>query len=50
LYAVNALDGNQVWKFTSQAPIDDSSPTTAEGLVYVGSLDHRVYALGARTG
>ncbi|WP_374212726.1 PQQ-binding-like beta-propeller repeat protein [Frankia sp. CiP3] len=38
------------WRYVTQGPVDDSSPAVANGLVYVGSLDTRVYALNAVTG
>ena len=45
--AMRQSDGRTVWK----APIaSESSPLVVGGLVYVGSWDHRVYALGLGTG
>ena len=38
------------WRFETDGPIDDSSPLVVDGLVYVGSLDHRVYAVSAIDG
>ena len=35
---------------TRPEDIVHSSPTVANGIVYVGSLDHNVYALNAKTG
>ena len=34
----------------STGAVIDSSPTVANGIVYVGSQDHKLYALNARTG
>jgi len=50
LYAADAATGELRWRFATQGPIDDSSPTVAGGRIYVGSLDSRVYALYADTG
>jgi Tol biopolymer transport system component len=36
-----------VWKFKTGGPVN-SSPVVADGTVYVGSDDHRIYALQAR--
>ena len=45
--AMRQSDGRTVWK----APIaSESSPLVVGGLVYVGSWDHRLYALGLGTG
>ena len=41
--------GKRVWAVSTGAVID-SSPTVANGIVYVGSQDHKLYALDARTG
>lgn len=43
---VPRLDEN--WSFATSGPV--SSPTVANGLAYVGSYDHKVYALNASTG
>ncbi len=37
------------WNYTTGGVID-SSPTVAEGVVYVGSQDHKLYALSAQAG
>jgi outer membrane protein assembly factor BamB len=44
---VSGLD--MTWSFTSGSDID-SSPTVANGVVYIGSYDDNVYALKAATG
>ena len=36
-----------VWKFKTGGPVN-SSPVVADGAVYIGSDDHRIYALNAR--
>jgi len=38
-----------VWSYTTGASVE-SSPTVANGTVYIGSWDHNVYALDATTG
>src|SRR4051812_13357604 len=38
-----------VWKFRTGAKVF-SSPTVADGVVYVGSSDHNLYALAAADG
>src|SRR5579872_6211486 len=37
------------WKFATSGPVI-SSPTVANGMVYVGSTDHQLYALDLTTG
>jgi len=37
------------WKYTTESTVQ-SSPVVVDGLVYVGSNDHRLYALDAATG
>jgi outer membrane protein assembly factor BamB len=46
--AWDAKTGKKLWKFKT-APVE-SSPLYRNGRIYVGSWDHRVYALDARTG
>ncbi|PSK95986.1 outer membrane protein assembly factor BamB [Murinocardiopsis flavida] len=43
------LPGFQPWSVRTGGPID-WSPVVADGTVYAGSCDHKVYALDARTG
>ena len=60
MYALNASTGmvgfnlefhnNVVWSYTTGDMIMFSSPTVADGVVYVGSYDDKVYALNATTG
>ncbi len=38
------------WKYTTQGSIAQSSPAVVNGVMYVGSQDHNVYALNASTG
>ncbi len=37
------------WKFTTNGAVI-SSPTVADGIVYAGSVDHNIYAIGALNG
>ncbi|HKG25436.1 MAG TPA: PQQ-binding-like beta-propeller repeat protein, partial [Thermomicrobiales bacterium] len=45
LYAFDLKTGQERWHFTTEAAVN-SSPAFANGLVYVGSLDAHVYAIG----
>ena len=38
-----------IWKYTTNGYVV-SSPAVANGIVYVGSYDHNIYALNATTG
>jgi len=49
-YAVNATNGQLVWKFTGTAGFSYSSATYEANTVYVGSIDSYVYAFDALTG
>ena len=49
VYAVDALEGRTIWRFSTGGPIT-SSPAVAGGLVYLGSWDGMVYALELKTG
>lgn len=51
VYALDAVDGNQVW-MSGDIGFVDSSPTVANGIVYIASHDSQgcVYALNADTG
>jgi outer membrane protein assembly factor BamB len=48
LAALDARTGRTLWHF--RTGVVETSPLLAEGRVYFGSWDHRVYALEARTG
>ena len=66
LYALDADTGGKLWNFTTarssffsgfagcgvspSGNAVDSSPVVADGVVYVGSYDHNVYALNSATG
>ena len=49
LGAYDAATGERIWYFKAGAAIS-SSPAVSNGVVYVGSGDHNVYALNATTG
>ena len=44
-----AHDKSRLWSYAAQGWVS-AAPTVADGVVYVGSNDHRVYALDAATG
>ena len=44
-----ADDESRLWSYATQGWVS-AAPTVADGVVYVGSNDHRVYALDAATG
>jgi outer membrane protein assembly factor BamB len=44
LHAVDARRGRGLWQYVTGGPIA-SSPLVSQGVVYVGSTDHAVYAL-----
>ncbi len=47
LYALDMASGSLVWRFQTGGAVS-SSPAVADGRVFVGSQDSRVYAVGAR--
>ena len=51
VYALNASTGLPLhgWPYTTGGPVF-SSPTVANGVVYIDSFDDNVYALNASTG
>ena len=49
LYALNAANGDEVWRFDTELPLGNS-PTVDNGIVYVGGLDKNLYALRATDG
>ena len=46
VYSVEAKNGRLRWSFKTGGPIP-GSPVVHEGVVYIGSMDHKVYALKA---
>jgi len=49
LYALNAVNGQVVWRFDTELPLGNS-PTVADGVIYVGGYDRKLHALNAQTG
>ena len=49
LYALNAANGNVVWRFDTELPLGNS-PTIDNGVLYVGGYDRKLHALDAYTG
>jgi len=43
VYALNASTGAKLWSYTTGGRVG-SSPAVANGVVYIGSLDKKVYA------
>jgi outer membrane protein assembly factor BamB len=48
LNAANVDGLDTKWSFTTGANIEFSSPAVANGVVYIGSADHRLYAFNAK--
>lgn len=48
-HALNAKNGNLIWK-TPIGTSRSSSPAVTNGIVYIGSDDHTLYALNATNG
>jgi len=46
--AMDAVTGRQLWR--ARMGVTESSPLVVGGLVYVGSWDHKIYALDLKTG
>jgi outer membrane protein assembly factor BamB len=44
VYCLNVKRGELRWQFKTQGPVI-SPPTIVDGVVYVGSTDHLIYAL-----
>jgi outer membrane protein assembly factor BamB len=45
VYAINATSGAIMWIYSTGGPVY-SSPAIADGIVYFGSSDGKVYAIG----
>jgi len=48
-YAINTTDGKHIWNFTANEKYE-ASPTSIDGIVYIGADDNNFYALNASTG
>ena len=49
VYAVNAADGKEMWKFQTGGVVA-GKPLLLDGMIIVGSFDKKLYALDARDG
>jgi outer membrane protein assembly factor BamB len=49
VFALNARTGDLIWSFAARFSVY-SSPTVVDGVLYIMSLDYRLYALDASTG
>jgi len=49
LYALDPVDGHELWHYPTEMPIDQSS-TVVGGVVYFGSTDKTVHALDSASG
>jgi LPXTG-motif cell wall-anchored protein len=45
VYALNATNGLNLWKYSTDS--GDSSPAVVNGIIYVGSGNGEIYALGS---
>ena len=50
LYAIDAVNGTEKWRFKTGGSVAYSSPAVSNGVVYVGSSDNNLYAIDAVTG
>lgn len=48
IYALDALTGDTIWSYKTEDPIQ-SSPAISDGLLFVGSNDGNLYAIGTPT-
>jgi len=46
VYALNAQTGAKLWIYATGGYVYHSSPTVVNGVVYIGSEDKNVYAIG----
>jgi outer membrane protein assembly factor BamB len=46
---LNAVNGELRWRFRTGGPIV-ASPTIEDGIVYIGSMDNKLYALPVDAG
>jgi len=49
IYPANVSRLRKAWTYTTGNAIE-SSPVVADGIIYIGSKDHNLYAFAARTG
>ncbi|HAL46972.1 MAG TPA: hypothetical protein DCP37_04395 [Dehalococcoidia bacterium] len=49
LWALDAVTGDELWRFTTPGPIW-TTPTVADGLVFIGTLNQMIYAVNLSDG
>jgi outer membrane protein assembly factor BamB len=47
---LNYSSGAEIWRYETNGRIVVSSPAISDGVLYIGSLDHTVYALDTSDG
>jgi len=50
IYALDAVDGKELWRFEARDRIGGSGPVYSDGMIFAGSYDHNLYCLNAKTG
>lgn len=50
VYALDAVTGEEIWRFETRDRIGGSGPVYSNGMIFVGSYDHNLYCLDAKTG
>ena len=50
MYALNADNGNLIWKYTANGQFQYSSPILANGILYAGCTDNNLYAFDPLAG
>jgi len=50
VYSLNETTGENIWTYTTGDHVGRSSPAVSDGMVFIGSFDHKVYALDMFTG
>jgi outer membrane protein assembly factor BamB len=50
VYAINAVTGAEIWTYDTEGSVGYSSPAVANGFVYIGSTNCKLFALDAETG
>jgi len=48
IYALDKTDGNQIWSYQTGGAMY-SSPAVVDEVLYIGSMDSKVYAFGSAT-
>ncbi len=50
VYALDALTGKEIWRFTARDRIGGSGPVYSNGMIFAGSYDHNLYCIDAKDG